>query len=354
MIYLHVNYHLKVSSELEIYELDNLDKPKIEETCNLRQPVLFTMSNESLTNVFSHKNIMNDFAIFDVKIRKWEENNDECPHIPLKISLVDKLFSKQTSGYYSEKNQEFLEESGLIKHIRQNDDVFKPYLKMSQYYDVLFGTTNSYTPLKYSLHNRNYFYVCDGSIKVKLIPPDFSKYLNLESDYDNFEFRSPINAWDVQEKHKEQYSKTKIMELTLTKNSVLHIPSYWCYSIQFGDNAVVLNTSYNTFMSSLSSLPQQFMYLMQQQNIKRKSVKCSSNMEIHSELKNKPNVKPEVVSEVVSEVKPEVVSEVVSEDKKEKKIKKSSMKQSSIISNVANTDIIADKNTNISVKIDNI
>ena len=134
-IYLHVYYHLKISSELEIYELDNLDKSKIEETCNLRQPVLFTMSNDLLTNIFSHKSIMNDFAIFDVKIRKWEENNDECQYIPLKISLVDKLFAKKTSGYYSEKNQEFLEESGLIKHIRQNDDIFKPYLKMSQYYE---------------------------------------------------------------------------------------------------------------------------------------------------------------------------------------------------------------------------
>jgi len=286
MLYLHIYYHLKVSSDLEIYELDNLDKSKIEETCNLRQPVLFTMINDSLTNVFSHKNIMNDFSIFDVKIRKWEETNDECQHIPLKMSLVDKLFLKKTSGYYSEKNQDFLEESGLIKHIQQNDDIFKPYLKLSQNYDILFGSIDSYTPIRYSLHNRNYFYVCDGSIKIKLIPPDFSKYLNLESDYDNFEFRSSINAWGVQEKYKEQYSKTKVMELNLAKNSVLQIPSYWCYSIQFGENACVVNASYNTLMSSLSTLPKSCMYFLQQQNIRRKTVKTSSNIELQSDVKD--------------------------------------------------------------------
>ena len=94
MLYLHIYYHLKVSSELEIYELDNLDKSKVEETCNLRQPVIFHISNEKWSNVFSYKSIMNDFNIFDVKVRKWEDNNNECQHIPLKMSLVNKLFSQ--------------------------------------------------------------------------------------------------------------------------------------------------------------------------------------------------------------------------------------------------------------------
>ena len=291
MLYLHIYYHLKVSSELEIYELDNLDKSKIEETCNLRQPVIFNTPNEKWGNVFSYKSIMNDFNIFDVKVRKWDQNNNDCDYIPLKMSLVNKLFSKKNTEYYSEKNVEFLEESGLIKHIINNDDLFKPYLKMSHNYDLIFGNPDSCTPLKYNVYNRNYFCVCDGSIKIKLIPPTFSKYLNIETDYENFEFRSPMNTWNIQKEYSENYGKSKVMELTLRKNDVIYIPSYWCYSIRFGDNAMVLNLGYSTAMSFVSTLHHHCLYFLQQQNIKHKTAKCVSNIEIEKICEDKEEEK---------------------------------------------------------------
>ena len=298
MLYLHIYYHLKVSSELEIYELDNLDKSKIEETCNLRQPIIFQLSNDKWKNVFNYNSLMNDFDIFDVKVRKWEENNNDCQYIPLKMSLVNKLFSKKDSEYYSEKNSDFLEESGLLKHIKDNDELFAPYLKMSNSYDLLFGSVNSFTPLKYNVYNRNYFYVCDGSVKIKLIPPVFSKHLNIEKDYENFEFRSPLNTWNIQKEYFENYGKSKVMELTLQKNSVLFIPSYWCYSIQFGENALLLNLSYMTLMSFVSTLHHQCLYFLQQQNIKHKTAKNMLNVEIEN-LTNKNNEKDKDNSEEI-------------------------------------------------------
>ena len=279
LVYLHIYYHLKVSSELEIYELDDLDKSKLEETCNMRQPVLFTYDNPLLTGAFKHSSLTNEFSIFDVKVRKWEETNTDCQHVPLKMSLVNKLFSKNTSEYYSENNLDFLEESGLVKHIKQHDDLLKPPLKLSCNYDIMFGTPNSITPLKYNLYNRNYFYVCDGDIKIKLIAPVFSKHLNIDKDYEMFEFRSPLNVWNIQNAYKENFGKTKVMELKLTKNSIIQIPSYWSYSIQFGENATVLNMSYSTVMSTLSVMPQHVLYLLQQQNIKRKTTKSITEFE---------------------------------------------------------------------------
>ena len=279
LVYLHIYYHLKVSSELEIYELDDLDKSKLEETCNMRQPVLFNYDNPQLTGVFKHSSLMKDFSIFDVKVRKWEETNNECQHVPLKMSLVNKLFAKKSSDYYSEKNLDFLEESGLVKHIKQNDELLTPPLKMSCNYDIIFGSPNSITPLKYNLYNRNYFYVCDGDIKIKLIAPVFSKHLNIDKDYEMFEFRSPLNVWNIQNAYKENFGKTKVMELKLAKNSIIQIPSYWSYSIQFGENATVLNMSYSTVMSTLSVMPQHVLYLLQQQNIKRKTTKSITEFE---------------------------------------------------------------------------
>ncbi|GAF78491.1 unnamed protein product, partial [marine sediment metagenome] len=42
-LYLHVQYHLKTSSDLEIYTIDNPTKEKLEEICDLRQPVILNM-----------------------------------------------------------------------------------------------------------------------------------------------------------------------------------------------------------------------------------------------------------------------------------------------------------------------
>jgi hypothetical protein len=40
-LYLHIQFHLKTHDDLEIYEIDQASKDKIEEICDLRQPVLF-------------------------------------------------------------------------------------------------------------------------------------------------------------------------------------------------------------------------------------------------------------------------------------------------------------------------
>ena len=40
-IYLHIFYHIKTSNDLEVYEVQNLSKERLEEVCNLRQPLTF-------------------------------------------------------------------------------------------------------------------------------------------------------------------------------------------------------------------------------------------------------------------------------------------------------------------------
>ena len=40
-MYLHVQFHLKTGEDLEMYEVDQPSKDKLEEICDLRQPVLF-------------------------------------------------------------------------------------------------------------------------------------------------------------------------------------------------------------------------------------------------------------------------------------------------------------------------
>jgi len=37
--YLHIYFHMKTSNDLEVYEIDQPSKDKLEEVCDLRQPV---------------------------------------------------------------------------------------------------------------------------------------------------------------------------------------------------------------------------------------------------------------------------------------------------------------------------
>ena len=47
-LYLHVYYHLKTSNDLEVYTIDRPSKEKLEEICDLRQPVIFEYHNEQV------------------------------------------------------------------------------------------------------------------------------------------------------------------------------------------------------------------------------------------------------------------------------------------------------------------
>tara|TARA_B100001559_G_scaffold251528_1_gene215141 strand:- start:317 stop:814 length:498 start_codon:yes stop_codon:yes gene_type:complete len=140
------------------------------------------------------------------------------------------------------------------------------------------GTAESHTPLRYNLTYRNYFYVTQGSVNVKLVPPNAGKYLQEKKDYDNFEFKSPINPWNVQEKYRNEYEKVKALDVELKEGMILYVPPYWWYSIYYSKMSSICCFKYGTFMNTLSIIPELSMYLLQGQNIKREiAPKINSN-----------------------------------------------------------------------------
>ena len=56
-IYLHVQFHLKTSNDLEMYEIDQASKEKLEEICDIRQPVLFDFDNQKIMVIMNTSNI---------------------------------------------------------------------------------------------------------------------------------------------------------------------------------------------------------------------------------------------------------------------------------------------------------
>ena len=276
--YLHIHFHLKTSNDLEIYEIEQASKDKMEEICDLRQPVLFDCDEDTdkITKTTSKSYLLDNYPIFEVKIRESTEkdNSDENMFLPLPLHVAAKLFNDDKNAtYFSEGNSDFLLETGAQKNMSYNDEFLRPFLVSNCNYDILMGSTGVLTPLRYEINYRNYFLVTQGSLKVKLMPPKSGRYLYPVKDYENLEFRSQINPWNPQAKFRADFDKVKCLEIVLTPGKFLFIPAYWWYSFKFDENTSVSSFKYRTYMNNIAISPHIFMYALQNQNVERKTAK---------------------------------------------------------------------------------
>jgi len=290
-LYLHIQFHLKTSEDLEIYETEHPSKDKLEEICDLRQPALFDFDCQNIIETTKRDYISNNYHSFEIKIRNIEDtDNNSDLYVTLPIHSGIKLFNEDKSGcYFSENNKEFLEETGVIKHIRYNDEYLRPYMMSNYWYDIMMGSNKGYTPLRYEMNYRNYILVTQGSAQIKLTPPHSSKHLHTIYDYENFEFRSPINPWNPQPKFSSDFDKIKCLEFTLLPGKSLYIPAYWWYSIRFNSNTSITRFTYRTYMNNLAILPNICLHGLQIQNIKRRIAKKMNINEFNNRNKGFPN-----------------------------------------------------------------
>ena len=299
-VYLHIQFHCKTSNDLEIYEIDNVSKEKFEELCDIRQPIIFLFENEKIINNTCYDYIYNNYNSFDIQIResafnKQSGNNnilkdttiesDVDVYVPLSLNLANKLFVEDdTETYYSANNTDFLKETGVIKSFQYNDEFLRPYMLCNSKYDVMTGSNNTVTPFKYELNYRNFFLVTQGSIEVKMTPPKSTKYLYPVKDYELFEFKSPVNPWNVSPEYKADFDKIKCLEFTVTQGKALYIPAYWWYSIKFHKNTSISCFKYKTYMNCVSIIPDLSLHGLQLQNIKRNTVKITKKYNINHSI----------------------------------------------------------------------
>ena len=274
-LYLHIQYHLKTSDDLEVYTIERPSKETLEEICNIRQPVIFEFHNDRLLESCNLASLDDNYGAFDIQVRDVTNKDDNTElYLPFLLKEAINIFSQDKSEkYISEKNQDFLKETGAVKNYTYNDAFLRPPLVSKCIYDFMTGSIGSKTPLRYDLNYRNFYYVTSGKINIKLIPPHNSKYLYPIKDYDNFEFRSPVNVWDVQTEYKADFDKVKVLDVSLSKGEIIYIPAYWWFSIEYEKMSSVCAFKYRTFMNYLAISPEIVLSMLQGQNIKRDIVK---------------------------------------------------------------------------------
>ena len=269
--YIHIFHHYKTSNDLEVYTIDNPSRDKIEEICNLGQPIVFNLEHENL-NIFKLDLLSKKYGNLDIQIRNINEKDDDEVEVYLPFDLKnakDVLRNKENNDFITENNTDFLKESGLLKLLNQTDDALKPPMMSNSYYDFISGSSNTTTPLRYDINYRNYLYVTEGTVKMKLLCPSNTRFLNQIKDYENLEFRSNVNVW-----HKDfDTGDLKILDIELKKGSIIFIPAYWWCSIKFGEASSICSYKYRTYMNNIAILPEIILHFLQRQNIKHNSMK---------------------------------------------------------------------------------
>ena len=268
-LYVHVYNHIKTSSYLEIYEIENLSKDKFEDLNNFKQPLL--LNNYSLLNNITVEYLTSNYPTFDLIL--YNEQNDSF--LKIKMEDVDSIInSDDSNNYISYNNKEFLDETTLEKVLSLNDSFFRPYNICNKTYDIIMGRKNSSSKLRYSINSRNILYLSCGQIEVTLCPPKYYKNLHVKKNYELLDFYSSIDINNIQPSYKNDYHKVKFLRLVLNNAQVLIIPPYWFYSIKFlEENTIVLFNSYRTFTSSIAILPDLFIQMLQQNNLKLNMIK---------------------------------------------------------------------------------
>ena len=175
----------------------------------------------------------------------------------------------------------------MKEHIIKYERDIRPIFTCKCMYDILIGSNNSSTPLKYEVNYRNYFIVTEGSVNVRLAPPNAEDYLNPVIDYETLEITSPYNVWKT-----KTIDNVKFTDVLVSRGQMIYIPPYWWYSIQFTSNTTMMVFKYRTYMNIVTLMPQLFMQILQIQNIQHVvGNNIATNKIVSTSVKKKKNKK---------------------------------------------------------------
>jgi len=273
--YIHIFYHLKISKDLEVYSVVNPTKLKLEEICEIRQPVIFTL-DEPILQHLDIDFIQQRYGAFDINIQSYDKTDSNkieyTDNIPVIFDeALEFLKLDDNKGYISNNNNDFLKETTLLKEFKKNDYFLRPQMVSVCDYDLIIGSKDSITKTVYEVNYRNYFMCLDGNVTIRVVSPMYKKYMNHLDNYSDMEFYSPYNIWNIQSQFKGDFNKIKTMDIILNKGDVVYIPAYWYYSINFNNLSCLSVFKYRTYMNTLAITPELTRYFLQNLNIKRKT-----------------------------------------------------------------------------------
>lgn len=273
-LYIHIRFHLKKSSDLDVYNIEYPSKEKLDEICDIRQPVIFGVTRlEHISQQLTLSSLAQAYPEFDINIgtKGNTDNTDPIKLLPVNIKDASVLLmSSDVTAYQSENNGALLSSTGLSKHIQNAEYILRPSLSLKTSYDVVFGNVGHHTPLRHHLNYRNYIMVTSGAVSVVMAAPKYTRELVFDVDYgggSGVTFFSNENPWPSNEK--DAPKDVKYLYVGLHANQILYIPAYWSYSVRFEQpRTSLLLLYYQTYMGYASCMQHNTLAHLQSRNVK--------------------------------------------------------------------------------------
>jgi len=242
VLYIHIYYHLKVSDEENIFEIDYTDKVNLEEVCNLRQP--FTMEIENTLNMKSEQ-LKSRLNIVHQKRQKEEKDTSENDD-------ADKSDKKEENNeivtkIYSEHNKELLSDETIQTSIKSFEKTIIPEFTIQNVYDIVVSDENFSTPFVSNFNHRNYLYFSEGNATIQFVSHKHNDKLEHHIDY---ELLQKVST-DVPSRVKG----VTIKSINVKAGEFVYIPPRWWYSINFKSRSLVVKFQYKTLMNVIAHTP---------------------------------------------------------------------------------------------------
>jgi len=242
VLYIHIYYHLKVSDEENIFEIDYTDKVNLEEVCDLRQP--FTMEIENTLNMKSEQ-LKSRLNIVHQKRQKEEKDTSENDD-------ADKSDKKEENNeivtkIYSEHNKELLSDETIQTSIKSFEKTIIPEFTIQNVYDIVVSDENFSTPFVSNFNHRNYLYFSEGNATIQFVSHKHNDKLEHHIDY---ELLQKVST-DVPSRVKG----VTIKSINVKAGEFVYIPPRWWYSINFKSRSLVVKFQYKTLMNVIAHTP---------------------------------------------------------------------------------------------------
>lgn len=274
-LYLHITAHYRKGEDLELFETDFINPPKLQESCESRQPLMI-LGVPGIGKLPSRGDLLKGNEHYEGNIRdfsQWKEEmvrpiametmveNTRPKHFEME-KILRALETDSHGNYVSEDNEGFLEEVGLWKLLQKwGDDRFCPTYQVQKHYDFLMGSKGACTPLRYHTAYRKFLvsrgggnFEGDGNLVVRMTPWKSRKRMEWIRDDIGMETVSSMMAFGGRKDQQDEWSKLRFLEFIVPEGQVLSIPPYWWYSIRFpGPNVFAYSFTYWSVMNWLAN-----------------------------------------------------------------------------------------------------
>jgi hypothetical protein len=243
--YLHLQYHLKINNDINVFEVSEISKSELQKAHDLRSPYLFSHSA-------TEKLILPEDTCKMIHLENYKNTKTFLP-IDVTQSECNTLLTQKKYVRFH-RNCEF-----MTKQIKEANKrglaMLKPYGFANENINLVENNKDGTWNQKMR-SERNYIIVQQNGTLVRLANELTQQDYEYVEDHGNQNYYLDTNIWNME-------SKNKHLELELHKGTILHVPKGWFISVK---GAPIVTVHYDSPMSMLSRAHEYILYFMQKTN----------------------------------------------------------------------------------------